>query len=164
MRHLLGGLTEGVGDDQLPAVAFAQHYADTRGHPDAAAWQSLVDAYGESEALGVLATVRTIMWGNAVGIPLSSLRARASGSADPGTVCVSRSPRSWGRWPSALSPSLTGCCRGIVQQPCDAGRSEAGHGEVRPDLERMARRLAAGSSRSFTRQRQLRSTASEDGS
>jgi AhpD family alkylhydroperoxidase len=33
-RALLGGVTTGVPDDQLPGIAFAQHYADTRGHPD----------------------------------------------------------------------------------------------------------------------------------
>ncbi|WP_372736521.1 carboxymuconolactone decarboxylase family protein, partial [Nocardioides sp.] len=85
VRALLGGNVEGIPDDQLPAIAFAQHYADSRGHPDTAAWQALVAGYGEREALGVLAAVRIMMWGNALGIPLSSLRSRMQGSPDPGS-------------------------------------------------------------------------------
>ncbi|AXT86729.1 alkylhydroperoxidase [Aeromicrobium sp. A1-2] len=85
IRSLLGGLSEGVPDHQIPAIAFAQHYADTGGHPDSAAWQNILDVYGEDEALSVLAAARIMMWGNAVGIPLSSLRSRLKGAADPGS-------------------------------------------------------------------------------
>ena len=85
IRALLGGLSDGIPDHELPAVAFAQHYAETGGHPDAGAWQDVVDVYGEEEALGVLAAVRIMMWGNAVGIPLSSLRSRLMGATDPGS-------------------------------------------------------------------------------
>lgn len=85
VRSLLGGVSEGVPDHQVAAIAFAQHYADTRGHPDALAWQDVVDVYGEEEVLGVLAAVRIMMWGNAVGIPMSSLRSRLNGAPDPGS-------------------------------------------------------------------------------
>ena len=83
VRGLLGGVADGVPDDQLPALVFAQHYADTRGHPDAGAWQELVDGYGDTDALGILSAVRMIMWGNAVGIPWSALRSRLMGVPDP---------------------------------------------------------------------------------
>jgi AhpD family alkylhydroperoxidase len=85
VRGLLGGNAEEVPDHQLPALAFAQHYADTSGHPDRRAWQDLVATYGEQEALGALAAVRLMMWGNAAGIPLSSLRSRMRGAPDPGS-------------------------------------------------------------------------------
>lgn len=86
VRALLGGSSDGVPDHQLPALAFAQHYADTRGHPSPLAWQDLVVTYGEHEALGALAAVRLMMWGNAAGIPLSSLRSRLKGAPDPGST------------------------------------------------------------------------------
>jgi AhpD family alkylhydroperoxidase len=86
VRTLLGGSSAGVPDHQLPALAFAQHYAHTRGHPDPSAWQDVVDTYGEQEALGALAAVRLMMWGNAAGIPLSSLRSRLTGEPDPGST------------------------------------------------------------------------------
>jgi AhpD family alkylhydroperoxidase len=84
VRALPVGVTDGVPDRQLAGIAFAQHYADTRGHPDPSAWTDLVDRYGTAQALCVLRSTRLIMWGNALGIPLSSLRSRVRGSADPG--------------------------------------------------------------------------------
>jgi AhpD family alkylhydroperoxidase len=83
VRDLLGGITRDLPDDQLPAIAFGQHYADTRGHPHASAWQSVVEQYGEEQALCILLATRTMMWGNAMGIPLSALRARFQGRPDP---------------------------------------------------------------------------------
>ena len=85
VRALLGGVTTGVPNEQLAGIAFAQHYADTRGHPDPTAWTDLVDQYGPAQALCVLRATRMMMWGNALGIPLSSLRARLHGSPDPGS-------------------------------------------------------------------------------
>ena len=83
VRALLGGVTDAVPDGQLAGIAFAQHYADTRGHPDPTAWTDLVDRYGTAQALCVLRATRMIMWGNALGIPLSALRSRVRGTADP---------------------------------------------------------------------------------
>ena len=85
VRALLDGVTTGVPDDQLAGIAFAQHYADTRGHPDPTAWTALLDQYGPTRALCVLRAARMMMWGNALGIPLSSLRVRLQGSPDPGS-------------------------------------------------------------------------------
>jgi AhpD family alkylhydroperoxidase len=83
VRDLLGGITQGVPDHQLKAIGFGQHYADTRGYPHAGAWQSIVEQYGEEQALCILLATRTMMWGNAMGIPLSALRARFQGRPDP---------------------------------------------------------------------------------
>ena len=65
VRALLGGVTTGVPEHQLPGIAFAQHYADTRGHPDPTAWTALVDQYGTTQARCVLRATRMMMWGNA---------------------------------------------------------------------------------------------------
>ncbi len=83
VRQLLGGVTDGAPDDELAAIAFAQHYADTRAHPEPSAWKRLIEIHGEEEALGILGATRMMMWGNAVGIPLSSLRARRGGAPHP---------------------------------------------------------------------------------
>ena len=82
VRDLLGGVVDGVPGRELAGVAFGQHYADTRGHPDAAAWDEVVQQYGE-ESLCVLLAARTMMWGNALGIPMSALRARLRGRPYP---------------------------------------------------------------------------------
>jgi AhpD family alkylhydroperoxidase len=83
IRALLGGVADEVPDDELPAIAFAQHYADTEGHPDRLAWETLVDDYGQDRALGILGAVRMMMWGNAVGIPWSALLSRLHGAPYP---------------------------------------------------------------------------------
>ena len=88
IRALLGGVASGVPDRELTAIVFAQHYADSRGHPDADAWRELILTYGEEQALGILGAVRMIMLGNAVGIPWSSLLSRLGGKPDPeSTLC-----------------------------------------------------------------------------
>ncbi len=83
VRQLLGGITQGAPDEELAAIGFAQHYADTRAHPDKEAWDRLVQGYGRDVARGVLGATRMIMMGNALGMPLSSLRARLKGNPHP---------------------------------------------------------------------------------
>ncbi|MFZ2414338.1 MAG: carboxymuconolactone decarboxylase family protein [Candidatus Cryosericum sp.] len=79
IQKLLTGATDSIPTDEVKAVLFAQHYADTRGHPSAASWQQIVDTYGTSKALGILGATRAIMFGNAYGIPLSAFRNRLLG-------------------------------------------------------------------------------------
>lgn len=79
IQKLLTGATDGIPDDEVKAILFAQHYADTRGRPSAAAWQQIVDTYGLSRALGILGATRAIMFGNAYGIPLSAFGNRLRG-------------------------------------------------------------------------------------
>jgi hypothetical protein len=79
IQKLLAGVTDGIPDDEVKAVFFAQHYADTRGHPSAASWQQIVDTYGTTKALGILGAIRAIMFGNAYGIVLSAFRNRIKG-------------------------------------------------------------------------------------
>lgn len=83
VRGLLGGVSEGTPDSELAAIGFAQHYADTHAHPDQDVWERLVQVYGTEQSLGVLGATRMMMWGNAVGIPMSSLRARMHGQPHP---------------------------------------------------------------------------------
>lgn len=120
IRALLGGITGGVPHHQLPAIAFAQHYADTRGHPDPLAWQNVIDFYGQKEALGALAAVRMMMWGNAVGIPMSSLRSRLRGVPDPGSTLGYEIATILGAGvvtPVALLHALVATLRGLPVSP-----------------------------------------------
>jgi AhpD family alkylhydroperoxidase len=83
IRNMLGGSLRDVPAEQLDAVLFAQHYADTRGKPSSGSWQRLTERYGETGAYGVLAVTRMIMMGNAVGIPSGSFLMRFRGRPDP---------------------------------------------------------------------------------
>lgn len=83
IHRLLHGDTEAVADDELPAILFAQHYADSRANPSKQAWQRILTVYGEDKAKGILGAIRKIMLGNALGIALGSLKGRIQGKADP---------------------------------------------------------------------------------
>ena len=83
VRGLLAGVADSAPSDELAGLAYAQHYADSRGTPDPGAWSQLTDIYGEDRAQCVLRATRMIMWGNATGIPLSALLARLRGTPDP---------------------------------------------------------------------------------
>ncbi len=63
-------------------MLFAQHYADSRGNPSREAWARLCEVYGSDLALGVLGTVRAIMFGNAYGIVFGAIGARFKGKPD----------------------------------------------------------------------------------
>lgn len=84
IRALAAGDVPDVPADEAKAVLFAQHYADSRGRPDEKAWNAVVEEYGIGKALCVLAAARMIMFGNATGIILGSIRTRLkTGHGDP---------------------------------------------------------------------------------
>ncbi len=82
IQNLLAGLSGDVPPEELPAVMFAQHYADTRGKPSQAAWDQVNKTYGRPKALGILGAVRVMMMGNTYGIPWSSFFKRLKGKPD----------------------------------------------------------------------------------
>lgn len=120
VRQLLGGVTSGAPNRELPALAFAQHYADTRAHPDADAWDRLVAIYGEPEALAVLGATRMMMWGNAVGIPMSLLQARLRDRPQRGSHLLNEIGAAVGVWlllPPALAHAAFSTLRRKPLQP-----------------------------------------------
>lgn len=82
IQKILAGIMDDVPDDEVGAVMFAQHYADTRGNPTKESWQRILEIYGISRAKGILGAIRTIMIGNAYGIPWSSFLNRFRGKPD----------------------------------------------------------------------------------
>ncbi len=82
IQDLLAHSLDTVPADEIRAVLFAQHYADSRANPSMKVWRQLIDIYGESMANGILGTIRMIMFGNTIGIVLSSIKGRISGNPD----------------------------------------------------------------------------------
>ncbi|WP_347488409.1 carboxymuconolactone decarboxylase family protein [Desulfoscipio sp. XC116] len=82
IRKILAGVMDDVPSDEVAAVMFAQHYADTGGNPAIESWQCIVETYGMSKAKGILGTICTIMLGNTYGIVWSSLFNRLRGKPD----------------------------------------------------------------------------------
>jgi AhpD family alkylhydroperoxidase len=80
--NMLSGFIDDVPADEVAAVIFAQHYADTRGNPTLESWRRIVEIYGIFKAKGILGSIRTIMMGNAYGIPWSSFFNRLRGNPD----------------------------------------------------------------------------------
>lgn len=77
--NLLSGDLKDAPEEELNAILFAQHYADMRGEVDKNMWNLLIKEYGKVKAMGILATIKMIMAGNALGIPYSSFTDRFKG-------------------------------------------------------------------------------------
>lgn len=73
-----------IPDEQVKAVLFGQHYADMRGKPKRAMWEEILKVYGKDLSYCILAAIRIMMFGNAIGIVIGSIRSRFKGKkGDP---------------------------------------------------------------------------------
>jgi len=82
IKKILEGVFDNVPAEEVAAVLFAQHYAETRGNPSKDAWERIVEIYGLTKAEGILGAIRMIMIGNTYGIAWSSFAGRFKGKAD----------------------------------------------------------------------------------
>ncbi len=73
LKLLLEGTFGDFDSEETTALLFAQYYADTGGTYEAEAFEQLKKQYGEEKAIGILATVKMIMFGNVNGIALGNL-------------------------------------------------------------------------------------------
>jgi AhpD family alkylhydroperoxidase len=85
LRQLMAGEFDGLPEEELVALAFAQHYAEQGGRPTSEAWQRLLDAYGQNAARDIMAYIRMITFGNMVGNALDALLTRLSLRPVPGS-------------------------------------------------------------------------------
>lgn len=82
IKELLAGEYASVPVDELPAILFAQHYADKRGKPSNDSWKRIIEIYGEEKAKSIIAAIRIIMIGNTFGIAWSSFFNRFKSKPD----------------------------------------------------------------------------------
>lgn len=66
--------------DEVTALTFAQHYAETACQPDSAAWQQVGAYYGEETAKDILSYLRMITFGNLLGNTFDALLSRIAGN------------------------------------------------------------------------------------
>lgn len=83
IENMLQGVLLDVPKEEMPAILFAQHFADTRGKPSKESLRTLVNIYGLDKARGILGGIRSIMVGNAYGIAWGSFMGRFKGEPDP---------------------------------------------------------------------------------
>ncbi len=67
--------------EQLEALLFAQHYADTKGNPDPATKQKLTDTYGEEKTKDIMASILMMNLTNLHGNTAEALGLRFKGKA-----------------------------------------------------------------------------------
>jgi len=82
IQNMLAGVIDDTPADEVTAVLFAQHYADTRGKPSKESWDRITAVYGPSTAKGILGAARIIMLANTYGIPWGSFINRFRGKPD----------------------------------------------------------------------------------
>lgn len=64
---LLQGEYDNCPEEEIPAIFYAQHWADNNGNADQESWQKLVEIYGEKKANSIEMYLRMIRLGNLSG-------------------------------------------------------------------------------------------------
>jgi len=82
------GNLEALPEEEGVALLFAQHYAESQGQPDPAAWQRVVETYGADRAQDILAYIRMITIGNLYGNTFDALLSRLRGRPAMGSSLV----------------------------------------------------------------------------
>ena len=67
IRELLSGDLAHAPEEELPALLYAQHYAEQNGRPDPITRQSLQTTYGTARAEAIETVLRLIRMGNLMG-------------------------------------------------------------------------------------------------
>ena len=83
--QLAVGEFEGLPQEELVALLFAQHYAESYGQPDPEAWQRVVDSYGPDTARDIAVYVRMITLGNLYGNTFDAFLNRFKGKPAAGS-------------------------------------------------------------------------------
>ena len=85
VRDLLEGELGGAPEAELPALLYAQHFAESRGFPDGATRQRMFELFDETGARGIEAAIYMITLGNLLGNTLDAFLARFMGKSAPGS-------------------------------------------------------------------------------
>jgi AhpD family alkylhydroperoxidase len=86
IRALLEGDMSRAPADELPALMFAQHYAESGGvQPEDEAWRRLVEVYGPEMARDIVSHIRMISMGNLLGNTFDALLSRLKGRPAEGS-------------------------------------------------------------------------------
>jgi AhpD family alkylhydroperoxidase len=74
-----------VKQEEAKAIAFAQHFADSRGVPNTDAYNMIINEYGEKKSRIILSAVQIMIAGNIYGIPFSAFHSRLKGKPYKGS-------------------------------------------------------------------------------
>ena len=76
---LTSGSFENVPKEQLEALLFAQHYAETKGNPDPITYQKIVDTCSKEKVEDIMSHIRMMMISNLHGNTMEALKLRIKG-------------------------------------------------------------------------------------
>jgi len=85
VEYLLAGGFDNAPKEQLEALLFAQHYADTKGNPDPEASQKLQDIYGKEKTKDIVSRILIIMLANLHGNTMEAFKLRLRGHGIEGS-------------------------------------------------------------------------------
>lgn len=68
-----------IKPEEVKAIMFAQHFADSKGIPKKYAYDTIVKEYGKTKAGIILGACQVILAGNMYGIPYSAFQSRLKG-------------------------------------------------------------------------------------
>lgn len=85
IASFLSGDGNFIQTEEAKAIAFAQHYADSRGYPTPESYRAIQKEYGDRNASIVLAAIQIMMAANIYGIPMSAFQSRRKGRPYPGS-------------------------------------------------------------------------------
>ena len=67
LEKLLNGVVDGAPVEELPALLYAQHWAEAGGEPETAIRQKVIDTYGPERAQAIETVLHMIRTGNLLG-------------------------------------------------------------------------------------------------
>jgi len=67
IRNLCDGTLDGCPEDEIPALLYAQHWAETEGKPEPEIRERILDIYGEDKIRSIELSIRMINTGNLIG-------------------------------------------------------------------------------------------------
>ena len=79
IEFLLSGGFDNAPKEQLEALLFAQHYAETKGNPDPKTEQKLLETYGEEKTKDIMSNILIIMLSNLHGNTMEAFKLRLKG-------------------------------------------------------------------------------------
>ncbi|HEY84685.1 MAG TPA: carboxymuconolactone decarboxylase family protein [Chloroflexi bacterium] len=85
IQYLVAGEFDELPKEEVIALLFAQHYAESEENPAPEAWQRVVDAYGPDAARDIMAAIRMITVGNLWGNTFDALLSRLASNPAPGS-------------------------------------------------------------------------------
>ena len=79
VEFLLSGGFDNAPKEQLEALLYAQHYAESKGNPDPETTRKLLETYGEEKTKDIMSNILIIMLSNLHGNTIEALKYRLKG-------------------------------------------------------------------------------------